>query len=151
MKKPIVLSATLTVVVILATSGCQSTRVDSDVAHQRIEAILAEPPSTDVWPKRCLRTVDYDSVDVLDDRHVLFRGPHDRIWLNVLRSRCGGLSSNTTLLFNLRSTNICDLDTFTGVHAFFRFWQRETATCALGTFHPVTAEQVEMIERALRK
>ena len=87
-------------------------------------------------------------MEVLDTRHVLFKGRGDRVWVNTLRSNCVGLRKRDVLQFDIRGSQICNLDTFTAVSNSFG-WQRTSATCSLGDFSPVTSEQVAMIEAAL--
>jgi hypothetical protein len=100
---------------------------------------------------RCLSTHAYRSVEVLDNRNVLFKGPGDRAWLNQLRFPCAGLRPRDTLQFRLRDNRVCDMDTFEAVDTFFRIWSRTSATCSLGQFQPVTPEQVEAIRAAVKE
>jgi len=99
--------------------------------------------------ERCLSTFDYDQVEVLDDRHLLFRD-RNRYWLNELRSRCPGLRRHDTLLFERRSPQLCALDTAAVVQRFLFFWQRTGPTCTLGDFHQLTEPQAALLREAMR-
>lgn len=121
------------------------------VKHETINDILSQPLAAEEYAdeRRCLSTRSYDSVDVLDDEHVVFRGTGDKIWVNKLRHRCVGLRRDRILRFEMRDSRICDLDRFEAVsaHAF----GISSGVCSLGTFTPVTPEQVEAIEVAVKE
>lgn len=142
----------------LALAACAGKQADTEQAareaqaRETIDKILTEPLEAEEYGKneRCLSTYAYRSVDVIDDTHVLFRGSGDKMWLNTLRNRCLGLRPNDTLRFSLRNNRVCDLDTFESVD-YFAFIGRSSATCSLGSFTPVTAEQVEAIEAAVEE
>lgn len=135
-------------------TGCASDPAETAAAQQevseQIDTILTQPLGEEDYGggERCISTNLYDSVDVLDTRHVLFKGRGNRLWVNTLRSTCVGLRKRDVLQFEIRGSQICNLDTFTAVSNSFG-WQRTSATCSLGDFSPVTAEQVAMIEAAL--
>jgi len=122
-------------------------------AQETIEEILSTPLDSEEYVKtqRCLSTHSYNSVEILDDRHVLFKGIGDRYWINQLRQRCVGLRRNSTPVFRLRDSQICDMDTFQGVDNMFGMWSRSTATCSLGSFTPITREQADTIRATLRE
>lgn len=144
----------------VAAAGCASSspeaRQQSEQAEaarqEAIDKILSEPLAADEYAQqeRCLSTRTYRSVEVLDDRHVLFEGTGDRAWVNELRNRCIGLRPNETLAFKLRDNRVCDLDTFEAIDTSFLFVTRTSATCSLGRFTRVTPEQVEAIKAAFR-
>lgn len=146
------LAAALTAGALL--TGCASDPAETAAAQQevseQIDTILTQPLGEEDYGggERCISTNLYDSVDVLDTRHVLFKGRGNRLWVNTLRSTCVGLRKRDVLQFEIRGSQICNLDTFTAVSNSFG-WQRTSATCSLGDFSPVTAEQVAMIEAAL--
>ena len=146
------LAAALTAGALL--TGCASDPAETAAAQQevseQIDTILTQPLGEEDYGggERCISTNLYDSVDVLDTRHVLFKGRGNRLWVNTLRSTCVGLRKRDVLQFEIRGSQICNLDTFTAVSNSFG-WQPTSATCSLGDFSPVTAEQVAMIEAAL--
>lgn len=119
--------------------------------QETIQDILSQPLAAEEYAEqqRCLSSLDYDQVDVLDQEHVLFRGRGDKLWLNKLRKRCVGLDRNDVLRFRMRSNRVCDLDTFEGLSSFM--WGITSGSCSLGTFTPVTPEQVEALEHAVKE
>jgi hypothetical protein len=122
-------------------------------AQETIDQILAAPLPSEEYVKgeRCISTMQYDSMEVLDDRHVLFQGTGDRIWLNTLRSRCIGLRRDSTPVIRLRDTQLCDMDTFQAVDDMLGVWTRTSATCSLGTFTRISREQADGIRAALKE
>lgn len=150
---------TLMALSLLALTACASapdreaSEAQAAAREEAIQDILTKPLAAEdyVESERCLSTHIYRSVEVLDDRNVLFKGPGDRVWINQLRHRCIGLRRNDTLQFELRDNRVCDLDSFQAVDTLFRVWSRTSATCTLGKFQPVTPEQVEAIRAAVRE
>lgn len=145
--------------IVLLLAGCAAAEAEREeqqaqeaAKKETIQDILSQPLADEDYSEdeRCLSTYTYRSVDVLDDQHVLFKGSGDRLWLNTLRQRCVGLRSQDSLRFELRDHRLCDMDRFQSVDTF-GFMSRTSATCTLGKFMPVTAEQVEAIEAAVRE
>ncbi len=143
----------------LTLAGCASEQGVSERAaeqaatQQTVDQILAAPLDASAYakPERCLSTMQYDSVEILDDRHVLFKGTGRRAWMNELRSRCIGLDRNSTPVIRLRDSQLCDLDTFQGVENSFGMMTRTSATCSLGQFVPVSPEQAQALRAAFKE
>ena len=147
----------LLVTVALGLVGCAGAKPTPEaeaaqVAKQEaIADILSKPLAAEEYAdeESCLSRHYYDHVDVLDDEHVLFKGSGDKLWLNKLRHRCVGLRRNDVLEFRMRDSRLCDHDTFYATSSLN--WGIRTGACALGTFTPVTAEQVQAIELAVKE
>lgn len=140
------LSGSLIVAVILL-AGCKSGPTISPDATDRVNAILQEVSvaHAEEGAKRCLSTIAYQSVDIIDERRLIFRGVGDRAWLNELRSRCPGLRRGDTLAMELRGSNYaCAHDTIAVVDAFSR--ARAGVTCALGDFKPIPPGHARLIQ-----
>ncbi len=116
--------------------------------HEAIEDILSKPLPEEAYAQRerCLASHQYDSVDILDDRHLVFKGRGHRIWVNELRNRCVGLRPRDVLQFEVHANRICDLDMFQAVDTSIGI---KGGICSLGQFTPVTAEQVQAIKAAV--
>jgi len=144
---------------VLATGGCAGSGATPEqeaaesAAQETIEQILAAPLASEQYakPERCISTMQYDSMEVLDQRHVLFKGTGDRFWLNELRMQCVGLRRDSTPVIRLRDTQLCDMDTFQAVDDMLGVWNRTSATCSLGQFTPITREQADGIRQALKE
>jgi len=144
---------------VLGIAGCAGMKPSAEQeaaradAQETIDQILSTPLESAEYGEveRCISTFQYDRMEILDDRHVLFKGRGDRMWLNQLRTRCVGLRRESTPVIRLRDSQICDMDTFQGVDDMFGVLNRTSATCSLGTFTPITDEQADAIKAALKE
>ncbi|MDH4048527.1 MAG: DUF6491 family protein [Gammaproteobacteria bacterium] len=123
-----------------------------------IQSILAHPLDPEVFgeTKRCLGENEYRSYRALDDRHMLFEGRGDKLWINTLRTSCPDLRRGRNDVLVVRSftlRRICDSDNFAVADWFDRPWYRGWGagmTCVFGEFQPVTKDQVADIEDLLK-
>ncbi len=129
-----------------------------------IAEILSQPldPAEYGVTKRCLSETEYRSFRALDDRHILFTGRDNRMWINTLRLSCPDLRHGDVLIIRQFSgTRMCDADTFEVAEWFDWPWYRRWPwswgsdwgvgrRCALGKFQPVTEAQVAEIEAVIR-
>jgi hypothetical protein len=140
-----ILHLTVSTLLVLGLTGCASNDRERD---QRLATVLNELDTDTEYTstRRCLS--NYDSVEVLDDRHLLFKpATGDDLWLNTLRSRCPGLRRNDTLLFRKTSNRLCNLDSAEVIDRFL-FWRRTGPVCSLGEFHQLTENQAALIRQA---
>lgn len=122
--------------VVLLTAGCASQDVfrSSDDAS-RYAAILNDAELGP--PERCLSSVQYDSVEVLNENRIMFTGiGDDDVWVNELKSRCPALETYDAVKLEKVSTRLCEFDEVAGIDRFFFSWQ-EGPSCLLGKFHKV--------------
>jgi len=128
-----------------------------------IDAILSQPvPAEFGEMRRCLSEMQFRSFRALDERHILFEGSRDRLWINTLRARCPDLRHGHVLVVKQFSgSRMCDADRFYATDWFDWPWYRRWPwywgsgwtsgmECSLGKFQPVTADQVAEIEAVLR-
>ena len=158
----------LPAVAALLVAGCAATPETESRRQFRdaqIDAILARPwvdSAESGAMKRCLNDTEYRTFRALDDRHLLFEGRRDRLWVNTLRHRCPDLRYGDILVVrSFSSFRMCEMDRF-GVADWFDWpWYRRWPwrwgtpwhtgmTCVLGEFQPVTEEQVAEIRAVLR-
>lgn len=148
-------------------AGCA---ISPEAENRRLEkqASIAEILSQQLDPaeyggvKRCLSDVDYRGFEALDDRHILFSGRRDRLWINTLRAPCPDLRYGDVLIVRQFSfSRLCDMDTFEVAEWFEWPWYRRWPwrwgfdwgigmRCTLGEFQPVTRSQVDEIEAVIR-
>lgn len=156
----------LTIAAALLVAGCATTP-DIEKRQQETEADIAEILSVQLDPaefgetKRCLSDNEYRSFRPLGDRHILFQGRRDKLWINTLRGRCPDLRRGDVLVLRSFSrTRMCDMDSFQVADWFDWPWYRRWPwhwggswttgmRCSLGKFQPVTEGQVEEIEALL--
>lgn len=117
--------------------------VDADLDTD-IDSILQSPE-----PQRCLPLAGYESVEILDHRHLLFHGlSKELLWLNRLGSGCAGLKPGMALEFDTQGEQVCAGDMVQGIERTFYFWEDMTYSCALGEFEPVTEGQAQAVKDA---
>jgi len=146
-----------TVVALLVLASC-ATSPEDDSRRQNMEADIDEILSYELDKtefgdaKRCLSTTEYRSMRALGDRHLLFEGRRDKLWVNVLRGRCSGLRNGRTFIMQpAMSGRTCDADRFEVVDRVGDSLSGGVTgpTCVLGEFKPVAKAQLEEIETRL--
>jgi hypothetical protein len=156
----------LALVAFLLLAGCAVS--PEDESRQRaieadIDAILSQPGSPEMGAmQRCLSDIEFRHYRALDEKHMLFEGRNNRLWINTLHNRCPDLRWGDTLVVRQFSgMRVCDGDRFYVTEWFDWPWYRRWPwhwgshwgtgmQCILGKFQPVTADQVAEIEAVLR-
>lgn len=151
----------------LLLGACASNPADVErqkAIDEEIAAILAEPLDPAVYgeTKRCLTERESRDFRAIGDEWIVFSGHGDKLWLNTLIGHCPDLRWGDTLRIRSVSwTRICEMDRFVVSEWFEWPWYRRWPwqwgggwssgmPCTLGKFQPVTLEQVDAIERALK-
>lgn len=143
---------------LLGIGGCAGSALEEQKRQEMeadIDDILSQEldPTDFGEPKTCLFKTEYRSFEALGDRHLLFRGRDDKLWVNFLRGRCSGLSRDIVFVMKPQGAGrLCDMDHFQVVDRMNVMSSTGMATtCILGEFKPVTAAQVEEVESRLEK
>lgn len=151
--------------VLLLLPAC-ATSPDAEARRAAMEADIDEILSYEHDPaeygetKNCLADHEYDNFRPLGDRHILFEGRRDKLWINTLRGRCTDLRHGDVLVVKpTMGSRMCDMDRFKVAEWFDYPWYRRWpwswggwgsgAPCSLGKFQPVTEAQVAEIEARL--
>ena len=142
---------------LLALAACATSPEDEqrriDMEADIDEIMSYELDKTDFGEaKSCLSKSEYQSFRALGDRHLLFYGRSDKLWVNVLRGRCTGLRDDSAFILDQTSANrTCDMDRFEVVDRSLmtQGFAGTGATCVLGEFRPVAKAQLEEIETRL--
>jgi hypothetical protein len=101
--------------------------------------------------ERCLFPRTYESVEILDKRHLLFVGNRDAMWLNQLRNDCVGLRKDSLLIFEVREQSLCDADSFRSAPRNSALSGEFGVHCTLGHFEPITPAQADLLRDAFAK
>ena len=157
----------MTCTVSLLVASC-ATSPEAEQRRIQTQASIAEILSQPLDPaefgetKRCLSDVEYRSFRALDDRHILFKGSRNRLWINTLRATCPDLRHGDVLIMRqFSASRMCDMDSFEVADWFGWPWYRRWPwhwsmnfgvgmRCTLGKFQPVSQAQVDEIEAILR-
>ena len=150
-------TACAAVAALLILAGC-ATSPEDESRRQNMEADIDEILTYELdktefgEPKNCLSTNEYRSFRALGNRHLLFEGRRDKLWVNVLRGRCPGLRDDSTFIMRQNvGGRTCDKDRFEVIEQAGSSISGSIAgaTCMLGEFKPVAKAQVEEIETRL--
>ena len=141
---------------LLGFAGC-ATSPEDERRRQDMEADIDEILGYELdeaeygRPKNCLSTREYRSFRPLGDRHLLFEGRKDKLWVNMLRGRCLGLEDDSRFIMRQNmSGQACAKDLFEVMDRFDPISSAGMGpTCILGEFRPVSKGQVAEIEDRL--
>jgi len=106
---------------------------------------LADDPPDDA--ERCIQLIRLDSIDILNDRHILFNMRGHDIYLNELPRSCPGLRRDSTIMYRTSLDKLCDIDVITILEPLGG-GLRPTSSCGLGKFHPISKERAEELRKA---
>ena len=116
-----------------------------------VEQILDNPLADDDYreEKSCLWQRQIDSVEIIDENFVVFRGRiRNQVWLNKFTQPCIGLRRDMLVTTRASTGSICRLDAIDarprGASPF-----GTAVRCYLGSFEGIDEVQVEAMKRAV--
>jgi len=125
--------------------------LDANQAEEEAKTESSENASEDVLadvafgdPVDCVSTQRIRRTDVLSDREILFYTSGSGIYLNKLPHRCSGLRWADAFSYDVRGSQLCDIDLIRVVDTMGTGIRRGIA-CGLGKFLPVDEDQVPLI------
>ena len=146
------MSAALAISAAAFAAAAQSTEENAAAeteATLTAEEVLANPLDDSDYEQttRCLSTVRYRRVEIVNGQALAFHGRGDDVWLNLLHRRCPGLRKGMMLSIEQTSFRVCAGDRITGAsrHAI----ESVGAVCTLGRFLHVSKQQFEAMRDAL--
>ena len=123
-------------------------------ARSPIDFILDNPLPESEYAEsnRCVFPNMYRSVEILDDKHLLFWGQRGGVvWLNQLRYECFGLQKDALLVFDMRERSLCDMDSFHGTPRYGGLAMALSTHCMLGHFETISEDQAAALRDALAR
>ncbi|MAF84578.1 MAG: hypothetical protein QGH93_05195 [Gammaproteobacteria bacterium] len=98
----------------------------------------------DVLLEKCAQTNQIRHTSIVDDQTILFYMNQQKIFVNQLPHRCGGLRIAGAFSYRLTNSRLCDIDTIKVVRTFGG--RLDTGpSCGLGKFRLVTEEEVAQL------
>ena len=94
--------------------------------------------------KRCLTMSRVSTTEIIDSQTILFHVVGGDTYVNRLPRRCPGLRRNDALMFDVRGSQICDLDSVSVLQTWGVGFT-PGVSCRLGRFVPVTEDDVEAL------
>ncbi|QQD19158.1 hypothetical protein I6N98_04695 [Spongiibacter nanhainus] len=119
--------------------------VGATLAHAETEATGTEASS-----QRCVAINRIDQLKVVDRENVLFYMRGKEVYLNQLPHPCPGLSRHKTLMYRTSLNQLCDVDVITVLEDIGGGFM-PGASCGLGAFTPISAEEAETLLDEARK
>ena len=139
----------------LLLAACASSPMDEQRRLERAQAVedilsYRLDPLEYGETRRCLSSAEVDYYRPIDNKHILFKGHRDKLWVSTLRGACPGLDEDSTLIVRKFShSQVCRLDSFEVVDWFGGPAASTGMRCVLGDFQPVTQAQIDEIEAIL--
>lgn len=120
-------------------------------SESTVEEILDNPLADDDYTEErsCLRQREIDSIEIIDENLVVFRGRiKKRAWVNRFSQPCVGLRRDMVVTTGARAGSICRLDAIDArPRAASPF--EPAVRCYLGGFKAIGEVQVEAMKRAV--
>ena len=128
--------------------ACASAPAEPDEEAMRLHELVSARAENGT---RCLSLSQYDSVQIVSDRLLLFKGQGKKVWANELPRPCPGMHKNDVLVFDLRSSQVCSLDWVTPTRPDYLGWPNAGPKCSLGEFIEFDREVLESVAAGLPK
>jgi hypothetical protein len=116
-------------------------QVQSTAAQDRVDQ---DPPV------RCLRLTSIQHISILDNSHIVFYMNGGKRYLNTLPYTCSGLKMSGTIMYRTSLSQLCDLDIITVLDSVGGEY-RPGASCGLGSFKPITEQEIATLKDQLKK
>jgi len=95
--------------------------------------------------ENCIQASRIRRTSIVDDRTIIFYMYQQKIYVNHLPRRCAGLKIAGTFSYRLRGSQLCSFDMITVVRTM-SVGANIGPSCGLGSFRPVTEEEVAMLK-----
>jgi len=126
--------------------ACASSPKAEDEQAARLRAMVSARAEEGV---RCISTNEYDSVQIVGEQLLLFKGRNKKVWANELPHRCPGMRKDDILIFDLRNSQVCSLDWVTPTRPGYVGYGGPK--CSLGKFIEFDLEVLEAVKGGLPK
>lgn len=135
-----------------ASTSTEERNTPTQASAADVQKILTQPSQRSDYGtvEYCLKTSDYDRIEVLSRDYLVFSDRQGRNWLNKIKKTCSGLRPKMILHLGVSKGKICVEGMFEGVHNFGGRMETVTAACFLGVFQEVSADQVDAMKAYLK-
>ena len=135
-----------------ASTSTEERNTPAQASAADVEKILTQPSQRSDYEtvEYCLKTSDYDRIEVLSRDYLVFSDRQGRNWLNKIKKTCSGLRPKMILHLGVSKGKVCVEGMFEGVQNFAGRMETVTAACFLGVFQEVSADQVDAMKTYLK-
>ena len=120
----------------------------TQAAQAKVAAIFADS-GPDIEGQRCLPSRRIRSVDVLDNRTLVFELTRDTHYLVRLKHSCFGLRRDTPISYEIHGSQFCSLDGFRALERWSLDQLVPGPRCSIPSFIPVTETELALVEDRL--
>jgi hypothetical protein len=110
------------------------------------DAVRAQDEGFDRTPVDCISLNRIRRTEVIDDHTILFHLRGNRIYRTQMERACLGLEREQRFTYQVHSSQLCDNTTITVLERT-GFGLGTGFTCRLGSFYPVSTDELEEIRR----
>jgi len=117
-----------------------------------VEEILKTPADEEEYgdSPQCLSINRIRDSEVLDGQHVVFRVGRDTYYLVQFKRRCPLLDRNDTIMYTVRTSRLCVLDSIRSVQGA-AYGAPPGPPCAIPSFRQISKEQLDALREALQQ
>ena len=102
-----------------------------------LTAAYGAEPVTATPQKLCLGLMQIDSIDILDNRNIVFKMDNGEYYLNQLPYTCGSLYKDKAIMYKTTLSELCNVDIITVLNNIGGGYMSE-GSCGLGKFKPIS-------------
>jgi hypothetical protein len=117
-----------------------------------VEEILQTPADEEAYgdSPQCLSINRIRDSEVLDGQHVVFRVGRDTYYLVQFKRRCPLLDRNDTIMYTVRTSRLCVLDSIRSVEGA-AYGSPPGPPCPIPSFRQISEEQLDALRDALQQ
>ncbi|GAB3374979.1 DUF6491 family protein [Spongiibacter taiwanensis] len=135
----------------LITAASSVALADNNAADKKPDPVMeATKTMATGEAERCLGITRIREMKVLDNRNILFYTRPDQVYLNTLDRACGGLTRFKAVTYKTSLHELCNVDIITVIDDVGGSFMRG-ASCGLGEFYPISAEDADTLYKASRE
>ncbi|HSG63869.1 MAG TPA: hypothetical protein VLD39_02670 [Gammaproteobacteria bacterium] len=116
----------------------------AEAAAETADAAASAADEIDREPVDCIVASRIRQTKIIDNRTIVFYMTGGRAYVNELAINCPRLAREKRFSYDLRTSQLCSTDYIT-VLEYWGSTLREGPSCGLGQFHPITAEEAELL------
>jgi hypothetical protein len=110
------------------------------------DRVSAEDEGFDRTPVDCFSVNRIRRTEVIDDHTILFHLRGNRIYRTQMDRACSGLEREQRFMYQVHTGQLCATDTITVLERS-GFGTTAGFTCRIGSFYPVSTDELEEIRR----
>ena len=99
--------------------------------------------------RRCIQSARIREVEVLDDRHLIFRMSRDQYYLVQFDRRCPTMNRYSTIAYESSGSRVCALDSIHPINGFAGVGGSFMISCQIPGFQAIDPAQLSLLRDTL--